>query len=164
MSVYKFFDTDVFGKEEYDISGKHYLMLLMTCFKYSATVSVIISPEYVDDIQEWEVYRIPITANVQKAYRHYGNVSKEKPNYIGEYEIRHYLLNDKLQRLIISHTDSIFKWICGWGNNNPNDLVFFRLDGSVFFSSVVHEGECTLFPTKDEDISDVLNQGFWEVG
>lgn len=161
MNIYKFYDTDISGREEYDISGMQYITLLMTCFKYCTTVAVIISPEFVDNLDQWEVHRIPLTSNVQTAYSHYGNISQDNPCHIGSYEIRHYQLNDDLKRLILSHTDSIFKWICGWGHNNPNDITFFRLDGSVFFSSIIHEGECTLSPTEGEDITDVLNQGGW---
>ncbi len=161
MRIYKFFDTDLSGIEEYDISGEHYLTLLTTCFKYCSTVAVIISPDCTADIELWEKYRIPLTDNVRKAYCHYGHISNEAPQKIGNYEIRHYQLNQYLNNMILSHTDSLFKWLCGWGYNNPNDLTFFRADGSIFFSSIVHEGVCTLFPNEYEDITDILNHGHW---
>ena len=113
MNKYKFFDTDISGKEERDISGIHYATLLTMCFNYCTTVAVIISPEFVDNLEQWESCRIPSTSNVQAVYRHYGNVSQGKPSHIGPYEIRHYRLNEHLQRMILSRTDSVFKWICG---------------------------------------------------
>ena len=161
MRIYKFYDTDLTGQEDYDIAGDQYKNLLKLCFKHSSTVSVIISPNYVDNIQSWEKYQIPVTPNVQNVYYHYGQPSSENPNKIGHYEIRHYRLDGGLQDLLISHTDSIFKWTYAWGYNNPDDLAFFRPDGSVFFSSIVHEGECTLSINEGEEVRGFISDDYW---
>lgn len=163
MAIYKFYDSDNTGHGDYDITGDCYRILLETCFKYSSTVSFLVLPKCTDRIEEWEKYRIPITCFVQNAYRHYGPVFPDKPNQIGDYEIRHYRLEQGLQNLLISHVDSVFKWICGWGYNNPNDPTFFRQDGSVFFFSTIHEGECTLLPNKNETVSHIVTGEHWVV-
>lgn len=160
MRVYRFFDTDVTGAEEYDISGEQYQKLLQTCFQYSATVSVILSPWYVNQIEAWEPYRIPITPTVQEVYGHYGVPSELAPDRINGYEIRHYRLALPMQELILAQTDSIFKWRSWFGCNHPDDLTFYRADGSVFFTSTTHEGECTLFLREDEPCN-VAELGDW---
>ena len=42
----------------------------------------------------------------------------------------------------------------------PEDPLFLRKDGSIFFESTIHEGECFLYP-QGEDISKVLVFGNW---
>lgn len=161
MGIYKFFDTDITGHEDYDISGKAYQKLIQTCFQYCTTVSVIISPNFIDDLAAWEPYRIPKPANSEMVYCHYGVPSPENANRINDYEIRYYRLVLPMQELILSRTESIFQWVCGWGYNNPDDITFYRADGSVFFTSVIHEGECTLSPRADENIKDIITQEHW---
>lgn len=47
------------------------------------------------------------------------------------------------------------------GFKNPEDPVFYRDDGSVFFSSIIHDGKCFLFPTDSENISDIVSSDHW---
>ena len=56
--------------------------------------------------------------------------------------------------------DSIFKWMYG-KVKKPEDIAFYREDGSVFLSSVIHEGEDSLFPREGEDISAILDLDNW---
>ena len=163
MTVYKFFDTDSTGQKEYDIAGSHYRILLKTCFAYCNTFSVMINytvracVSVFDGIEE---YRLPITKNITRAYRHYGDFSENKHKN-GAYEIRHYKLCPETQKILIDITDSIFKWIYGWGYSNPEDPAFYRADGSVFFCSTIHEGECTLLVNEGENIADIVSCGPW---
>lgn len=161
MGIYKFFDTDTTGREEYDIAGEDYRNLLKTCFRYSASFSVLLSPNYEDQLHAWEPFRIPTTQYVHDVYRHYGVGTSLDFDHIGCYEVRHYKLDHCLQQLILLHADSLFKWICGWGHNNPDDIAFFRADGSVFFSSIIHEGECTIYPTMEEDVGEIVAHANW---
>lgn len=158
MAIFRFFDTDETGKADYDIADEQYQELLQTCFRYSATVSVILSPQFSGDIQAWEPYRIPVPPNVQRVYAHYGQAAGD---WIQEFEIRHYRLDQRMQNLLLTYTKSMFQWLCGWGYDHPNDPAFFRSDGSVFFYSVIHEGHCTLQPRRDEDASGVISQARW---
>ena len=144
MKNYVFYDSDPSGREEFDISGQQYLDLMNCCFSYAVSFSLILSPCFKDDIQHWNKYRIDVEPDVVRLYSHYGTASPESPDKIKDYEIRHYRLCPELCDMILSRTDSIFKWLCGWGYNNPDDPCFFREDGSVLFSSIIHEGECRL--------------------
>ena len=58
---------------------------------------------------------------------------------------------------LLSETNSIFDF--EWPN--PEDITFYRRDGSVLFDSVAHEGECSIFPELQEDISEILEYGHW---
>lgn len=161
MRLYKFFDSDITGQAEWDISGVQYQQLLQSCFRYCSTVSVMVSLNCVDRIRSWEPYRIPVTPNVQKVYAHYGLPVDGSTNITDSYEIRHYSLTPQMKRMLQAYTTSLFQWTYAWGHNNPDDLSFYRADGSVFFSSLVHEGECTLYLKENEDMRDVISQGAW---
>lgn len=158
MRVYKFYDSDITGHNELDISGEQYQQFLQVCFQYCATVSVLITPDFDGNIDLWDIYRIPVLPNVQNTYCHYGVPSSKKPDWINRFEIRHYRLTAQMQKLIQSQTNSLFSWTYYYGYHNPDDLAFYRADGSIFFSSVVHEGECTLYLRENEDLSDILSQ------
>ncbi len=161
LRTYRFYDSDITGHEEYDISGEQYQQFLKACFRHCATVSVLIDPDYDGNIDLWDTCRIPVSPNVQNTYCHYGVPSSEKPDRINCFEIRHYRLTAQMQKLIQSQANSLFSWTCYFGYHNPDDIAFYRPDGSVFFSSVVHEGEAALFLREDEDLSEILSQGHW---
>ncbi len=161
LRVYKFFDSDITGHDELDISGEQYQQFLQTCFRHCATVSVLIAPDYDGNIDLWDAYRIPVSPNVQDVYCHYGIPSREKPDWINCYQIRHYRLTAQMQHLIQAQANSLFSWTSYWGEHNPDDIAFFRSDGSVFFSSTVHEGECSLFLKENEDLNGILSQTHW---
>ena len=153
MEKYTFYDTDPTGHEEYDISGEQYHALLQACFKYSDSFSIILSPSCKADLSKWENYRIPVEAYVKAVYSHYGDANTGDADKIGDYEIRQYKLCPELCRSIAQHTDSLFSWICGWEFDNPDDPAFFREDGSVFFTSTIHEGECVLYLKANETLA-----------
>lgn len=161
MLIYKFFDSDITGQAEFDISGKQYQHLLQSCFQYCTTVSVIVSLNCLDRINPWEPYRIPISPIVQKVYSHYGLPIDGSTSKTDSYEVRHYVLASQMKRMLQDHTSSLFQWTYAWGHNNPDDIAFYRSDGSVFFSSLIHEGECTLYLKENEDLRDVIAQGNW---
>lgn len=158
MRTYKFYDTDAAGNAEYDISGERYRQFLEACFQHSATVSVLILPEFDGNIDLWDAYRIPVSLEV---YRHYGVSPDQEADWINCFEIRHYRLTAQMQKMIQSQADSLFSWTCYFGHHNPDDIAFYRPDGSVLFSSTIHEGETTLFLRDDEDFDAVLSQEPW---
>jgi len=67
----------------------------------------------------------------------------------------------ELCELLLKITDSIFKWIDGWGFKNPEDPCFYRDDGSAFFTSVIHEGVVKLTPRENEDVSKIISNPLW---
>lgn len=162
--IYTFYDTDPNGHLELDIDGAAYYQLLSACFKYCTTFSMLVSQNLSNDprIKALEKYRLPVTKNVLDAYQHYGDC--KNMNCVGaKSEIRHYMLNTETTGAILQFCDSIFKWINAWGYANPEDPAFFRENGSIFFSSIIHEGECTIYPKANEDISEVVAGNLWQV-
>ena len=75
----------------------------------------------------------------------------------------YYRVCDKLCDILLKTTNHIFSWLNGWGYENPEDPTFYREDGSLFFTSTIHEGECTLF-VRDEDVSEILANKLWIKG
>ena len=159
MKYYTFYDTNILGdcNEEYDITSDDYIELLKICFKYSASFSFMITKNDSLTIKEslpneLEKYRIYADDYVLNNYNRYMDLKRN---------IHCYQACPETFDLILKINDSIFKWINGWGNKKPEDLAFFREDGSIFFSSIVHHGECSIYPRDNEDISSVLSSGNW---
>ena len=157
MLAYNYYDTDQTGFAELDIEGEHYLELLEICFYYCASFSWRIRGKGVTEPGNICQFQIPVTSNVVNAYSHFYH--QDSKLWIDE--VRHYKIVPETIRAFRSVTDSIFKWINGWGNCNPEDPIFYRKDGSVFFSSVIHEGKCTLLPNSGEDVNEIFKYGNW---
>lgn len=158
MYYYTFYDTNILEdcSEENDIRGNDYRNLLKICFKYSSSFSFMIAGEGFRTIEnnlprELEEYRIEAEDSVLNLYVRY-KIAKD---------VRCYIACPQTYELILGVNDSIFSWINGRGNKKPEDLAFFREDGSVFFHSVTHDGECSLYPRNNEDIGSVLSTGKW---
>ena len=156
---YKFYDTNIYGNcnEEYDICGDEYKIFLNTCFKYSKYFSMTVKtspcqPYDTKQLEEFEEYRILPDEDFFESTGVYSSPY---------FEIRYYELCPKLFTLITKVTDSLFKWIDGKGYSNPEDPIFFREDGSVFFRSVIHEGYCELCVREGEDVLGVVDDNRW---
>lgn len=152
MKIYDYYDTDELGNLEYDLCGDEYLLLLRICFMYSTSVSFIIRSSSVPELSSVHRDRGLVPLYVQKNYRKYS---------IQVSQIRHYRLTAQVQEAICKVTNCIFSWIDGWGHHNPEDLIFYRSDGSVFFSSAVHEGKCSLYVDENEDVSALISNEHW---
>lgn len=161
MNVYTFYDTDVTGRETYDIIGSAYEQLLKLCFQYCTSVAMCIYLNANVDVSAISPFQIKVTPEVKKHYHHYGQFSSGDCNVRGTYKLVHYSLTPEVKAFLLSRANSVFKWTYAWGNNNPDDLVFFRHDGTAFFSSVIHEGECTLSPQYNEDVSIIIDDPRW---
>lgn len=160
---YIFYDSDVSGNDAYDIQDSAYKELLNTCLKYCTSVSFCFRkagfPLYWNN--QMENYRIPVTQNVRLAYKHYG-FSVWDTGFVDKYyEIHHYRLCEEVLQLIIQMSNSVFSWVSNNEHRKPDDPIFYRSDGSIFFSSTIHEGYCCLTPKNGEDISNVLATGNW---
>ena len=157
MKIYNFYDTDPTGWEEYDISGEDYKELMRTCCKYSKTMSfIILDPDVVSYLNELEKFNVEKDDNIIDEKVRYGRPGQKIQPYR-----KYYRVCPELCELLISMTDSIFKLLLGWGQTNPDDPTFYRADGSVFFSSIIHEGEITLYPRDDEDVSNIVSKPHW---
>ncbi len=154
--MYKFFDTDDTGFMEYDISGATYRNFLDECFQYCSTISFYLWNENVSIPKDLDKYRIENLPQTKIVYSHYNSSLQDHSGKIYSYK-----LSPELYNFLTSRVESLFQWICGWGYNNPDDPAFYRADGTVFFSSIIHEGECSLFPRREEDVTKILEQKGW---
>lgn len=160
MKKYYFYDTDDSGNADYDIAGADYCQLLETCLKYCSSVSFVVCSRngVASEVPvEIEKYRIPVTDSLLKHYKQ--SERREAPE--GWYEIRHYCLCTDVANMLTAVSDSVFKWVCAWGYSNPEDVAFWREDGTAFFTSVTHEGECFLMPNDDEDVDNIVSSSLW---
>ncbi len=157
MKVFMFYDTDITGWEEYDITGDDYRELMSTCCKYGKTMAfTIMAPDGISYVNELEKFAVDKEANIKEVSIRYGYPGQKFQPYV-----RYYRVCPELCELLTSMTDSIFKLLFGGGQTNPEDPTFYRADGSVFFSSVIHEGEITLYPREDEDVSNIVSKPHW---
>lgn len=168
MRKYVFFDADPTGRAEYDIAGKNYRALIQCCFKYCSAVALLVDNDRVPQmhiLNQLEQYRIPTTPQIESVYfgkhGHYGRWDGAFNDGDFPYEVRCYSLCPQIESIFIAATDSIFSWLCGWGFDNPTDPTFFRKDGSIFFTSIVHEGECRLFLKDTENAESIVAENGW---
>lgn len=154
-----FYDTNVFGDSnaEYDISGEDYAKLLNICLKYCDTLMLRVLRNDAKNIDHLEKYRINKPFNIDEKILM--SVYYCDGYYLQE-QFRFYRLCPELLRLMLETSNSVFGWSYDW-QHAPEDPVFFRADGSVFFDSVVHDGELRLFPRSTENVEEIVENNFW---
>lgn len=152
MDYYRFYDTDLYGIEEYDIIGEEYRRLIETCCKYSTVLalSMVNFGEEIIHFDELDKFKI-------RSVRHIIKINRAE---VLNKEIVYYRVCPELCKILVNYVDSIFKWVHTSEFSNPEDLTFFREDGTVFFSSCIHEGVLTLCP-QNEDVSEILKNPLW---
>lgn len=153
QTAYDFRDTDDTGFAEYDIAGEDYQHLLDACFAYSDCMSCFIRSSQVKFPDALAADLLPVPENVRRQYAAYQHQ---------DIQIVLLRLTKENRALIAAQADSIFSWIDGWGMHHLEEPIFYRSDGSVFFASTVHEGECTLYPRAGEDVSAILANPHWQ--
>jgi hypothetical protein len=154
---YRFCDTDETGWDEYDIEGADYRALIDACCQHCSIVSFDISPQYEDaeylmQIQKYLIQRDDTYRVVTREFASY-TIGSDKRYYTVCAEVCNLLKKEK----------SIFSWF--WEEKNPfhfENLTFYRNDGTVFFESITHEGECYLYAKETEDISQIVSNELWE--
>ena len=159
MARYEFYDANIAGTRLYDIRGTRYRRLLQACFRYSASVVMCVHVDADIDTPRIASFRRKVTHLVKAQYAHYGDFTEGDIDQTNTYQLLRYLLVPEVKRFIMHRTDSIFKWTRA--NENPEDLTFFRPDGTVFFSLRVQEGVCTINPEEGEDVSRILSDPGW---
>lgn len=148
MEYYRFYDTDLDGNEEYDISGEQYKELIRVCCKHSKYMSFIVYDKGVSGYNELCKYKVKSIE------------CTPEDKYSRKYEIIYCRICTGLQNFLTNNVNSIFEWIYGRENFNPENPMFFREDGTIFFSSSIHDGIITLRP-RDEDVSRIVCNPLW---
>lgn len=141
--TYYFYDTDPTGCADYDIAKEDFVELIELCCRYCNTLSFLIWEADVKVAEKLEPYRNLKPEAITYSYGEICGVSLLEKTRVHP-EARYYRVCPELCALLPKIADHIFQWLNKWGYyNNPEDPVFYRSDGSVFFSSTIHEGECT---------------------
>lgn len=154
MKRYVFFDTDITGRAEYDLTGEEHRKFLLTCFKYSATVSFWVSYDVFLPERMREM-RLPINDDMRSLYAYHSKDISETT------QIWHLPLNVDVCEYLLGASNSIWEWLSTDEYKAPEDIVFYRADSSVFFTSVIHDGECLLTVNDDEDVSEIIKNHLW---
>ena len=175
MKTFCFYDSDWFyggnGDVKNHIQGVEFRKLLEACFRYCSYVALSISAKSEErfkkllspfEIAVPEAIAQDVYPQAYEACR-WGRTKDGKsfPEIVSISNIRFYRACPDLLNVLYSISDSLFTWLDGWGFCNPENPTFYRSDGSVFFSSVIHEGECTLHVHDDEDVSEVIKNPLW---
>jgi|GEM_PF-434905 len=142
-------------------SGEDHRILIETCCRYSAylALSFWIDKEPLRALEVLAPFEISIPKTIPKDFLpglSYEGITEKPLTYY-----KFYRVCPELPEVLTSITDSLFSWISAWGYNNPEDLYFYRADGSLFLQAIVHEGECMLSPEEGEDVALLLKKGNW---
>jgi len=163
MKKYIFTDTDYEGRgeEEYDITGEDYKELIRTCAKYCDSFAFVL--KNVEALpKELDSFKLPITTDIIEQYG-YDNafVPQVQKLFVQNEPIYHYKVCTEMIEWFLWINDSLYDWYYVPEKICPEDLTFYRKDGSVFFSSVTHEGYCELTVRDDEDVSHIISKDHW---
>ena len=157
MKIYNYFEYDSDDPDIlYDITGEDHRIFLETCFKFCAVVSFQFTDNDALDAQhrnELEPFRIEEPEWVRSL--------PENSLWTETENIYYFRLCPELLEVLQTISDGLFHWLDGWGYCNPENPTFYREDGSIFFSSEIHDGICTLAPYDNEDVSRVLSIKKW---
>jgi hypothetical protein len=141
--------------ENTDISGKEYISLIDSCFRYSAFFSF---RRYQHSILDWTPE--PASFPNENDLCFVSMLSEKSVDLL--YVFR---CNERTKGFLKSYTKGLQYWYdqqMVYGPlNMPEDLCFYRADGSVLFCSQTHEGDIWLFLNDDEDFSSNTSQSGW---
>ena len=145
FDLYYFLDHNDDECRDLCISGQDYALLIDTCFKHSAYLSFNIG----------FLRRNSIEVNIPEPYR----IIEKQPTPAMCDDIAILPCTEAVREYLLSTVNDLFEWIdrC----KNPEDLTFYRADGSIFFWSLIHEGVCCLIDRPDEDVSSVVDNPDW---
>lgn len=149
----------VFEQDENDLSGSDYRDLLQFAFTYGRTLSFSFhSPE------DAEVYFGGFLSYAQKSLLPPDYDRRKWLGQIWLQQQRFYPIDLKLQQKLLE-ANSLFDWCLSntKPHPEPEDLCFFRGDGSMLFTSCTHEGECALYLREDEARPAFLSRPGWEL-
>lgn len=158
---YEFSDTDPTGRFDYDISGAEYTRLMEFCCNHSKTLCLRFSHSVTADTAEkFDRFLIQKPNNID--HQGYASGVLIDGQHCIPDDIRYFAVCEDLTALLVKHCNSIWQWIDGWGYHNPSDPTFYREDGSVLFSSVIHDGKCVLTVAPDENAIDIVGTTGWK--
>lgn len=143
---YFFHDSSEDLSEDYAFDGADYQKLIDCCAKYSAYFSLgFSSPEH--EVREAgtlaPLWRETWPFGGGIAYRAFYPCTENNITYLRQ------------------KVSGLFEWLPCWGYTNPEDPVFYRRDGTIFFWACVHEGEAAINARETEDVYAVISGPGW---
>ena len=70
---------------------------------------------------------------------------------------------EDLRTYLLQKAESLFDWFCcGDAEPVPEDLCFYRKDGTCMFWSCTHEGECAFILRENEPVPEFVSHYGWE--
>lgn len=147
--MYCFSDYDDMLEKDYAIKGEAYTQMIDVCFRYAAMFSLTTTKNHPAMISEapQSIFSQP-------------HIEKKVSG--GSRDTVHFFhCSEQAKRFLLTFSDDLFLWVDYEKPHRPEDLVFYREDGSVFFWSETHEGVCALINRENEDVSTVVSQPGW---
>ena len=141
MSYFAYFDRDYFRNAgHYPLVGDHCECLLRLCFEYSSVVSFLFRGSDSTALSPIEKWKVPATNTDDRLV---------------------YKTSDAVLDVMISWTTYLFECPAIDSQVCMEDPVFYRADGTIFFEAITHEGECSIYPRNNENISALFGFGHW---
>ncbi len=161
MKPFFFYLYDEVTQKEQDIIGEAYRTLIDFCCRYSKTVSFIYRTEELY-YPELECFRIDRPKEITCSFFDLGMGCRDEDE--AELRLRFYKVCPEFCQWMKDSAFGVFEWLNGWGFKNPENPIFFRADGSVLLSTVIHDGEIMFCPREGEPAEEILSIGDWIIG
>lgn len=140
-----------------DLYDENYYRLLKCCFDYSNFFLLrfkkdfyLYPNEICDSMEQLNPYLFCSFSEMQEPWCG-----------AGYDRISIYHCNVDSFQIMREKTNRLFGWTSYGRTKLPEDLTFFREDGSVFFSQITHEGIATLYPRKNENVTGIIFSKGW---
>ena len=154
-----------------DIDDFYFPDLMSCCFKYSKYLSYdyfwwdgLSKPDNppVEKILKYEIcdFEKMLTDEARKNWEEVRLIHNSQIWLNPDMKRKYFVINEDTKNFVLSY-GSLFAY---WENNHSRgynyepaqNLMFYRGDQSLFFLSETHEGECSIYPNENEDISDII--------
>lgn len=155
--AYQFFNSNNMNK--HDIAGKEYLELLDFCFEYGKYFSLTFLHSHSGSvnmrlgskkIEQLEPFLYDSFETEEESWYHDGPSAN----------IKIYFCNKDTKNLLREQANHLFAWST-YEYQLPEDLSFFRSDGSAVFHLLTHEGIATIYNKENEIIPESVLQPPW---
>ena len=150
--IHYFMDYDLYTYEDYDIQGDDYNQLMDLCFSYCDYFSLMFKSKDV------KCSILPYKVEIKTPDNIAGFMTSEY------FERRFFKCNIESKDYMLSITNNLYSLANTDGKNNkPEDPIFYREDGTVFFWSMIHEGICVLSNRDNEDVANIVSKRGWKI-
>ena len=151
MKIY-YSTGDVSDGDIPDICEKEYHRLIEFCFSHCEKFALYFPVSILKDVSLVPI--APIERRVNPL------IDPSYARFVEKSYLYFFPCTPESKRYLLDTVDSLFQW-CTWTDHNPEDLEFYRADGSLFFWSIGHEGACGFELQEGEDASAITSNSGW---